>query len=554
MASGAQVAGRGWSAMPTSLRIVWALLTNVKFALLLVGTATAASMIGVVVPQVPLEMRDNPAARSAWLELREEDYGVFADLMERFDLFDIFHSLWFVSLWAVIIVAVTVCAVSRLRPTWRNVEHPPLRVGDGYFDSARHRASFTHTGGSEAMTALLRRKRFRVEKAGTDGDAEYFLAERFQWAQYGTFLSHLALLLLLVGGVLTALAGFNRTLALAEGRPAAPLFREPGGGQIFITMLDAFQGVDSDGNIVDFHSDVVIRRGDETVTCTITVNGPCTAFGYRFHQAAFFDDLAHLTVRDADGRILFDDVLDFNNETAVVPYIRVTDSDGRVRFEQMLPQMSSLQVEQAGPAVALSQLVLPLSDGEQRVFIISWQQLDGEFVLSVTGGGADASGLRAGEETRTTDGMSIVYVRPVAIPAITVRDLPGTGTEGPAVVQMVQDGRGNDYLYITGVAAQGLAVTEAEPKTGEAGIQYAFSGRVDASGIDVRRDPGDTFIWVAIIGALIGLMITFWIPSRRLWVKVTPDRTFLAGAAERTARMTRELEKLGTELQDETGS
>ena len=142
MTAKAQTAsGGGRAAMPGSLRVVWALFANVKFALFLVGTATMASMIGVVIPQVPVEMRANPAARSAWMELRREDYGVFTELMDRFDLFDIFRSPWFVALWVVIMVAVTVCTVSRLRPTWRTVQRPPLRVGERYFESARHRAS-----------------------------------------------------------------------------------------------------------------------------------------------------------------------------------------------------------------------------------------------------------------------------------------------------------------------------------------------------------------------------------------------------------------------------
>ena len=53
----------------------WKLLTNVKFALFLVGLALAAGIIGVVLPQVPGPMRGNPAARSAWLELRRGTYG-----------------------------------------------------------------------------------------------------------------------------------------------------------------------------------------------------------------------------------------------------------------------------------------------------------------------------------------------------------------------------------------------------------------------------------------------------------------------------------------------
>ena len=90
-------------------------------------------------------------------------------------------------------------------------------------------------------------------------------------------------------------------------------------------MEDAHRGVDAAGNIVDFHSDLLLRRGDEVVRCTATVNDPCSAFGYRFHQAAFFDDLAQLTIWGPDGRVLFDDVLDFENESTATPALTVTE-------------------------------------------------------------------------------------------------------------------------------------------------------------------------------------------------------------------------------------
>ena len=548
--TGEATARPGTSPAPVSgaLQSIWALLTNVKFALLLVGLATAGSLIGVVVPQMPAEMRDNPAAQSAWLELRRDDYGFLTDPMNRLDLFDLFHSTWFIGLWVVIIVAVTVCTVSRLRPTWRNVERPPERVADRYFETARHRASFNHPGGSEAVRTLLKRKRFRVRDAGAEGEATYLFADRFGWTQYGTFLSHLALLLLLVGGVLTAVSGFSRTLALAEGVAGAPVFTEPGGGQIFVTMLDAHEGVDAEGNIVDYHSDLLIQRGGETVNCTTTVNEPCSAFGYRFHQAAFFNDLAQLTIRDADGRLLFDNVLDFNNETTVLPVVRLTDGDGRVWWDQPLPQMASFEGDGSGPPVALAQLTIPVSSDESLNWVISWQRLSGDFVVSISGEGIEASALRRGDSAAGENGVVIEYLAPVSIPATPILDLPGANETETATVQLVPDANGDEYLYITGVGEQGLAVTEDIDGVSPGGVTYAFGGRVDAAGIDIRRDPGDTFIWIAVIGALIGLTITFWVPSRRLWVKVTPARTYVAGAAERTARLSRELEALGREL------
>ena len=74
-------------------------------------------------------------------------------------------------------------------------------------------------------------------------------------------------------------------------------------------------------------------------------------------------------------------------------------------------------------------------------------------------------------------------------------------------------------------------------------------GRVEASGVSVRRDPGDTFIWLAVGMAIVGLAITFYVPRRRLWVKVTDSRTYLAGVAERTTRFGRELRFMGASLE-----
>ena len=52
---------------------------------------------------------------------------------------------------------------------------------------------------------------------------------------------------------------------------------------------------------------------------------------------------------------------------------------------------------------------------------------------------------------------------------------------------------------------------------------------------------------------MVGLFVTFYVPRRRLWVKVTPEQTYLAGLAERTAHLGEELGKLGDEMQQEGG-
>lgn len=529
-------------------RFLWDLLTNVKFALLLVGLAGIASMIGVVLPQLPGPMRGNPAAREAWLELRREDFGALTDTMYRLDLFEVFYSPWFNGLWVVIVFAVTVCTVSRFAPTWRAVHRPPRQVGERYFETAHHRASFAFEGPADAVTAELRRRRYSVEEVTRRDGATYLFAERFAWSHYGTFVSHLALLMLLIGALLTRFGGFNNTFIIPETAPAFPVFADPGPGQIFVRVLDAIEGRDGAGNIVDYRTHMEVRRGDQTVACTTTVNDPCHAFGYSIHQAAFFTDFGRLRITGEGGRVLFDDIIDFNDETASVPVFRVEDPQGNLVYEQDIPQMATDPGESDGPADDTAIAFLAFG-GAGRTYDVAWRVADGEMLLAFGGPDVALTELGTGESVTTPDGYRVTLVGPRLIPALTVLDMPGaTSADGTTVLQMPRDRNGQPYLFVTGIDVDGRVLPAGEDVAMPSGYSFRFDGQLEASGVSVKRDPGDLFIWIAVGMAMVGLGITFYVPRRRLWVKVAPGRTYLAGIAERTTRFGREMRFIGASL------
>ncbi|MGE5596066.1 MAG: cytochrome c biogenesis protein ResB [Hyphomicrobiales bacterium] len=541
--------GRVTTAAPTlqpggfdPLRWAWKLLCNVKFALFLVGLAGFAGLMGVVLPQVPAPMRANPAARSAWIELRREDFGPLTGPMDRLELFDVFHAGWFYALWFLIIIAVTVCTVSRIRPTIRGVRHPHKTVSDRYFETAHHRADFSHPGGADAVESALRKRRYAVERTRETDGATYLFAERFQWGAYGTFLSHLALLMLLVGGLLTHFVGFDQTLVIAEGTPPMSVFATPGPNQMFVKMVDAYRGLDGAGNIVDYHSMIEVRKGDQTVTCKATVNDPCHAFGYKIHQAAFFNDIARLRITGADGRVVYDGVLDFENQTTTVPAVRLTGPDGKVLFDAPVPQAGT--DTGATPARTDDVAVGLVPAGGDGAFGLGWRVVDNELrVVALDAGLGQPRELRPGDTVPVAGGQ-LTYTGPRNIPAVQLDDLGPSG----AVVQMPTGTDGRPYLVVSGIAEDNVMLQQGQPYTAPDGSTYTFEGQVEASGISVKRDPGDLFIWIAVAMAMVGLAITFYVPRRRLWVKITPGRTYFAGIAERTTRLGRELRHMGAEL------
>ncbi|MGE5596763.1 MAG: cytochrome c biogenesis protein ResB [Hyphomicrobiales bacterium] len=503
------------------LRQVFRLLTSVRFALLIIALVAGGALLGVLFPQMQPGVRENATLRANFLQDQQARYGGLTPLLDGLQLFEVFHSAWFSALLVLLVAAISVCTVSRFPPIWRQIAHPQLRVADRYLDSARNRAAIDSPPPLDDVVRSLRRHHYRVVRVEDSPGGARLYADRFRWAGLATFASHLSLIVFLVGGLVTWRFGVHEDVLVAEGT-TGPVFALDSGRHMQIEVRDFVRTIDPGGRERDIHTDLAVYRDGKLLAAGPTsINRPLKAAGYTFHQAAFFEDGAALEVREAStGRVVYSEVLPLTG-TLPVPVLHVEDLSGKQLFDGPLPPTFLLQGLGGGAA-------LDLPGGSQPIAVAVRQvqapegQVPWRLVVSGTGG-LDDVGFG---ETTTLDGLRVTFRSLTASASATEAGIPGSAA-GQWLVQMLRDG-GQSSLQLVDPAG---AVTRLAPgqvrQSGE--YTYRFLGARSFSGITVKSDPGSGFIWIGAALLLGGLLCTFYVPRRRMWLHWEPARLRLAG-------------------------
>jgi cytochrome c biogenesis protein len=119
---------------------------------------------------------------------------------------------------------------------------------------------------------------------------------------------------------------------------------------------------------------------------------------------------------------------------------------------------------------------------------------------------------------------------------------------------------GEPLLALTGIAAEtqpgggnicflrvlGLGAT-SEPGT-TCGYTVGWKSAGAYTGMVIKRDPGQWFIWIAYASLIVGLTLSFYFPRRRIWARLHGDHLELAMLAERYVDTEREFGRLLDDL------
>ena len=100
------------------------------------------------------------------------------------------------------------------------------------------------------------------------------------------------------------------------------------------------------------------------------------------------------------------------------------------------------------------------------------------------------------------------------------------------------------------IGLQPVAITRGETATPD-GADFSVELRAfsDYTLLIAKRDPGQGLVWFAFGGLIVGLLITFWLPRRRVWGRLDADgRLALAVKADRYVDVGREFGALLDDL------
>lgn len=513
---------------------LWRLLTSVRFAIFSISMIALFALLGVAIPQLPEAMRGNNAATAVWLDSERGMFGPLTTPMFRLGLFDVFRTRWFIGSLAFLVLNVSVCTFNRWSPTFRNVFRPPVRVPERFYDRARNRATLPPVA-PDALASTLRRRRFRTRTETRDG-ATYVFADRYPWAQLATFVSHLALILFIAGGIVTRLTGFSANIFAATGA-TEPVFPVSNPTQLQVRIDEAIGRFGPKGNPLDFRTRLTIfKNGQEVASGVTTVNNPLKYGGYRFHQVSFSANGAELRIREvATGNTVLRETFALPDRVGA-PVVTISDAAGKVLYSGQVVPTDFLDAA-TGAVVNVP--------GTQQSLWIGLTSMD-QKVWQVVAYDPTASGLLRLDQGAggVVSGLNVRFDSVASLPAATAEGVPGSN--GQLLAQLSRDG-GRDTLILTGPGRPALALAPDQPVVLN-GYEYTFLGARSFAGIKIKKDNGAWFIWVGTAMLLAGLAITFYVPRRRLWIKLDGGGTRVAALAEKSGGFEREVRTLARQL------
>jgi cytochrome c biogenesis protein ResB len=277
--------------MPRAVfRKAWGSLSQLRTGIALLVLLLAAAVVTTLFPQLP-----HQADGGAWWAAVQDRYGFLYGPLRALGFFNLSAALWFDVILGLLLASTLACLLKRVLPLSRVVFRPRVRIPGERFERAPLTADMRFRSTSAAQSIIseaLRRRRYRVrvEKHTQPDDSGrrgfHLRADRNSLPRLGTLLTHLGVILLVIGAGLSGLRGW-RTSAL-EVKPGA-VTNVGHGAKVGLRCEEFTVYRYADGTPREYSAEVtlVAENGEKLAQEALRINRPFTYAGVDYYLQGF---------------------------------------------------------------------------------------------------------------------------------------------------------------------------------------------------------------------------------------------------------------------------
>jgi cytochrome c biogenesis protein len=263
---------------------IWRFFSSVKLAIVLILIIIATAIIGTVIQQgLPDEMY-----------IKHYGLSVF-NVLNSFDLFDMYHSWWFELLLILFIVNVIVCTWERLPAIFKMFSNPKLKLPVEKLNAFKEKATIPYNGDRETLIKNLTGRLQEIYKAPIHNDSkegDFLYLEKGRIARFGPYITHISLIIIFIGVLIGSFFGFESYVNLVPGDSTNIVRTLRGNKEIklpFSIKCNHFNvEFYNSGMPKAYKSDLSIISDDNVVAQkVIDVNKPLTYKGITIYQASY---------------------------------------------------------------------------------------------------------------------------------------------------------------------------------------------------------------------------------------------------------------------------
>lgn len=264
--------------------------SSIKLAIILLICLAFTSIIGTLIAQ-----KANPA-----IYIQHYGEGLY-NFFKFIGFFDVYHSPWFLMLLVLLSINILFCSLRRLPRDLKRTRSALARLDDEMAKKFKlSHSQIFHKPLTECKGALcsqLKKNGLGVSAQQEEENGNTFLfSEKNRTGWLFFYLTHLSILIILLGGIISAVTGIKGYLQITEGE-STDNFYEYASKKVyplgFTIRCDKFE-IEYYPNTLrpkDYKSNLtILDEGKEILNKVIEVNKPLGYKGMTFYQSSYGED------------------------------------------------------------------------------------------------------------------------------------------------------------------------------------------------------------------------------------------------------------------------